>query len=279
MSFANAPISKGLMMGLGAITLMSSLFDIKHYFHLQFSPHLTRHHQSFITVSSILSSALSFITLFGLQRTNINVIPAGPISILFSILYQYYRLVPPAYSFQIFMLKFSNKAFLYVLAYQLAMSQLPGSAAAAVIGILTGQLYRSDILGLRNYRLPIFIQRLGVSLLPYIGSTRPARRSNIAMPEGHSGENDETITTAPSQTRNETDTTNATEVGRSVMSQWVNQLTGQASASGIRVPTEAEISQITTMFPDLPRESVVLVLQRSTNVEEAVETLLAANNS
>lgn len=97
------------------------------------------------------------------------------------------------------------------------------------------------------------------------------------MPEGPSAEMDEPIT-APSPNSNSTNPVDATQVGRSVMSQWVNQLTGQGSGNSIRVPAEAEISQITSMFPDLPRESVVLVLQRSSNVEEAVETLLAANN-
>jgi ubiquitin-associated domain-containing protein 2 len=76
------------------------------------------HLKSFITVSTLLSSTLSFITLLALHRLGINHLPAGPTSIIFSILYQYYRLVPSAYTFQIFALKFSNKSFLYVLALQ-----------------------------------------------------------------------------------------------------------------------------------------------------------------
>lgn len=306
-------------MSVGAMTLVSSLFDIKHYFHLQFSPHVTHHYQywrifvhplactssaslllvelilytasitierqfgslkyaSFIAISAILSSALSFLALFGFQKTSLNVIPAGPVALLFSIVYQYYRLLPPAYSFQLFAFKFSNKAYLYVLAYQLAVSQLPGSAAAAIIGILTGQLYRSDVLGLRSYRLPPFVQKLGSSLLPYIGSTRPARRSNLAMPDSLPTEVEEPISTAPSPDTNQTAPAGADQANRSVMSQWVNQLTGQTSTSGIHVSTEAEISQVASMFPNTPRESVILALQRSSNVEEAVETLLAANN-
>lgn len=98
------------------------------------------------------------------------------------------------------------------------------------------------------------------------------------MPDRLSVEVDEPVTTAPSPNTNQITPTNADQTNRSVMSQWVNQLTGQGSTGGIHVSTEAEISQVTSMFPNIPRESVILALQRSSNVEEAVETLLAANN-
>jgi len=67
-----------------------------------------------------------------------------------------------------------------------------------------------------------------------------------------------------------------TGMGRSVMNQWVNELTGQGAAEGIRVPTEAEINQAVAMFPDVPRESIILALQRSPDIEHAVETLLGS---
>ncbi|KAF8508205.1 hypothetical protein JB92DRAFT_3195142 [Gautieria morchelliformis] len=101
---------------------MSSLFDIKPYFHLQLIPHLSRHHQywrllsqhfactnssvlllmelilynsavkfaSFITMSALVSSTLSFMTLLAFHRLDISYLPAGPMCILFSILYQFY---------------------------------------------------------------------------------------------------------------------------------------------------------------------------------------------
>ncbi|KAF8507354.1 hypothetical protein JB92DRAFT_2735641 [Gautieria morchelliformis] len=159
MSFELAPVSKGgMMMGLGVASLMSSLFDIKPYFHLQvlsvaltysycclLSQHFTCTKSSvlllmelilynsavnverqfgsvkfasFITVLALVSSMLSFMMLLAFHRLDINYLPAGPTSILFSILYQFYRLVPSAYTFQIFSLKVSNKSFLYILALQ-----------------------------------------------------------------------------------------------------------------------------------------------------------------
>ena len=62
----------------------------------------------------------------------------------------------------------------------------------------------------------------------------------------------------------------------SVVSQWMNELTGRGATGGIRVPTEAEINQVASMFPDLSRQSVVGALQRSPNIERAVETLLGS---
>jgi ubiquitin-associated domain-containing protein 2 len=64
--------------------------------------------------------------------------------------------------------------------------------------------------------------------------------------------------------------------GASVVTEWMNELTGRGAAGGIRVPTEAEINQVASMFPDMSRQSVVGALQRSPNIERAVETLLGS---
>jgi len=92
----------------------------------------------------------------------------------------------------------------------------------------------------------------------------------------------EPITTAPSRPTIATGSGGAgtegtqAEAGRSVVNQWMNELTGQGAAAGIRVPTEAEVTQVVTMFPDVPRESIILALQRSPDIEHAVETLLGS---
>lgn len=46
--------------------------------------------------------------------------------------------------------------------------------------------------------------------------------------------------------------------------EWVDELTGRTerAAAGLRVPSEAEISQLTSIFPDLRREDIVGALQR-----------------
>lgn len=152
----------------------------------------------------------------------------------------------------------------------------------AIIGVLTGQLYRSDLTGLKSYRLPPSIVGFSVRCLsPLIGAIRPPRRSNRALPdnvraptrtsvEPRMPPNEEVITTARTLTPAATATGRASnpadagETGSSVVREWVNELTGRTehANAGIRVPTEAEISQLTSMFPDIQREVIIRVLQR-----------------
>lgn len=185
------------------------------------------------------------------------------------------------------------------------MSRLPGSAAVAIIGIITGQIYRSDIAGFNTYRLPRSIVRFSTRfILPLIGSLRAPRRTNRALPDetGSAGttpeespHNEEVITTARSPRLGATPRNHDNTNSESVMREWVNELTGRADRAnaGLRVPTDTEITHLTSMFPSMEREVVVGALQRrsvypqkkkntntelicllSPNIETAVETLL-----
>jgi len=177
----------------------------------------------------------------------------------------------------------------YLLALQLAASRLPGSAVVAIIGIITGQVYRSDIAGLNTYRLPHSIVRLSERfLLPLIGSLRAPRRTNRALPDetrnsdttDTSSHNEEVITTArsprPGATSRTRDNSNSEGPRSSVVREWVDELTGRVDRAnaGLRVATDTEITHLTSMFPSLEREVLVGALQRSPNIEAAVETLL-----
>ncbi|KAG6849314.1 hypothetical protein H0H93_009504 [Arthromyces matolae] len=225
----------------------------------------------------------------------------GPTALVFSILYQYSRIVPPSYKLRIFGVPFNNKTFLYLLALQTAISRLPSSGVVAIIGVLVGQIYRSDLANLKAYRLPPTVLNFSTRfLLPLVGALRPPRRSNRALPDGSRTatppnrpspvQNEEVITTArPSGTGDATprhrsgDSGSTNEAGLnaeagSVVREWVDELTGRTerAAAGIRVPPEAEISQLTIMFPDIQRDVLVAALQRSANIEAAVETLLSS---
>ncbi|KAJ7248455.1 hypothetical protein C8J57DRAFT_1437959 [Mycena rebaudengoi] len=315
MSFEHAPVSKGLMIAFAMSSILVGVFDVKHYFHLQLVPHISRYYQywrlgahhlafssssdlfiaeillyniavqierqfgslkfaSFAVISTLLSTLLEFVSLILFHRAGLNYLPSGPSALLFSIIYQYSRIVPSAYSFRIFGLPLTNKSFTYIFALQLALSHLPGSAAAACIGILTGQIYRSDLASLKAYRLPPRLASFAAQfLLPLLGSLRPARRSNRALPDDTTQHqpNDEPITTARPGARD----AHAPAGGSVVLREWVEGLTGRPQAA-IRAPTDAEITQLTTMFPDIQRDVVVGTLQRSPNIENAVEALLSS---
>jgi len=133
-----------------------------------------------------------------------------------------------------------------------------------VAGLLTGFVYRSELINIKSWRLSPSIIRFSTRfLLPLVGSARAPQRSTRARPEtarqtSNAGtRNEEIVTTArPSA--------GAEEAGSSVVREWVNELTGrnEQGTTGVRVPTDAEITQLTTMFPNVQRTVIVGALQR-----------------
>ena len=82
--------------------------------------------KSFSVASVITATLLEFAGLLSFNRLGFNVIPAGPTALVFSILYQFAKLVPNAYTFRIFGVTLTNKIFLYILAFQV-INTLTGS--------------------------------------------------------------------------------------------------------------------------------------------------------
>jgi hypothetical protein len=166
---------------------------------------------------------------------------------------------------------------MYAYFCQLAFSQPWSTTLAAALGFSTGALYRSDIASLKSYRLPPWFVRLTSRyLLSFVGESRAVRRTTRALPTTDPSETmprleDEVITTAQTSRtgRSTRPTTNdsrgaSEQPGPSVMREWVNELTGRVdrASTGIRVPTEAEITQLMSIFPDLQRDVIVAALQR-----------------
>ncbi|KAI9574417.1 hypothetical protein HD554DRAFT_2046962 [Boletus coccyginus] len=308
MSFEHASVTKGLMMGYAFTSIVCGIFDVKHYLHLQYW-RLATHHvafssssdlllaelllygvginierqfgsvkfASFAIVSTLMSTILEFSSLILLHRVGINHIPGGPTAVVFSILYQWYRLVPPAYHFRIFGVPLSNKS------VYLALGYVPGSLASACLGLLVGFIYRSELINIKTWRVSPAVIRFSTRfLLPLVGSTRLPRRFNRARPERQEltaeSADDEVVTTArPSVSTTQTDGAPSQAQGEagSVVREWVNELRGRTEdPARIRTPSEAEISQVAAMFPDTSRELITRALQRTPNIEVAVEILL-----
>lgn len=246
---------------------------------------------SFIFVTTVLSTLLSFASLVLFHSIGLNVIPSGPYALVFSILYQHYRIVPSIYHFRILGASFSNKIFHYILPLQLFVGQSPGSVVAGTIGLLAGQLYRTDVLGLKTYRLSPRIVRLSTRfLLPLLGSMRPprrgasigddpptARRTMSTAASVAAGLGIPTALRPPTQPANTTATAGAQtpDAQPSTLRSIVQELRGQGTPLGLRAPSEAEITQVSSMFPNVRREDVIGALQRSDTTERAVEILLS----
>ncbi|KDN48078.1 hypothetical protein RSAG8_03094, partial [Rhizoctonia solani AG-8 WAC10335] len=63
--FQNAPITKGLMIATGALSLIVGLADVRYYLHLQLSPHISRDHQYWRLLTNQLAFTNSSELLLG----------------------------------------------------------------------------------------------------------------------------------------------------------------------------------------------------------------------
>jgi len=341
MSFAHAPVTKALMLGIALTSVVAGIFDVKHYLHLQLVPHISKYHQywrlsthhfacanssdlfltelllynvavhiertfgsvkfaSFLSISVVVNTLLEFITMLILRPlpffgTNFNYVPAGPTALVFSVVYQYLRIIPYAYQFKLFGVSLSDKAWTYALALQLAVSYTPATLLPVLLGLLTGYIYRSDILPLKGWRVSHKIVRTTREWIgPLLGEERPIRRTNRVLPQARvrrdvQDGNDEVITTARPSDAGVQDTLQSEaptpevepRAAGGMVRQWMSELTGAArpAAAGggtVRVPSDAEVQILTGMFPDIGRDAVLGVLQRSPNIEAATETLLSS---
>lgn len=132
---------------------------------------------------------------------------------------------------------------------------------------------------------------------PLLGQERAARRTNRVLPETTQpriDRDDEPITTAPrrSRTRHNARPQPPSHASpeqavvnedaphartRGVVRQWVSELTEVANPNGrgdVRVPSEAEVHMLTSMFPDIGRDVILGTLQRRYG-----KTLLKVHNS
>ncbi|ODO11430.1 hypothetical protein I350_00210 [Cryptococcus amylolentus CBS 6273] len=102
--------------------------------------------KSFILVSSAVSTLLAYATIIILHPFGIRSVPGGPYGIIFSLLWQYYRIVPSLYQFNLFGIMMSQKIFTAIFALQ---------ASIRVSRLLTGYIYRTSTL----FPLPSFSLR------------------------------------------------------------------------------------------------------------------------
>lgn len=89
----------------------------------------------------------------------VNHLPAGPTPLIFALLAQYHAAIPTVYKYRIVTstspstsanasedqgVVLSDKSVVYLLAGQLALSSLPGSAIAACVGWMVGVAWRGE---------------------------------------------------------------------------------------------------------------------------------------
>jgi hypothetical protein len=161
----------------------SRKFAVSLYFAHAFHDHHANHHlQSFLLATLPYTTLLPpLILTFGIRPLtfgHINHLPAGPTSILFALLANYYAAIPYTYRYKVSAfapsepnssqsntqnitsiwsrsLTLTSKSLSYLPPLQLALSQFPGSFLAAAVGWAVGTAYRRDLLpGAAGWRIP-----------------------------------------------------------------------------------------------------------------------------
>lgn len=144
------------------------LFGVMTLYHLRIIERLwgSRKFASFLLTTflpTLLIPPLILAVLRPLTFSILNILPAGPTPIIFALLAQYYATIPTVYQYRILIsaspsdsLTFSDKSLVYLLAAQLALSSLPGSAVCALVGWFIGVAWRGDLgPGIwTNWRIP-----------------------------------------------------------------------------------------------------------------------------
>ncbi|CAO3607254.1 unnamed protein product [Mucor hiemalis] len=329
--FYNVPVTKFLVLFVGSCSILAAILNLKPYFHLQLIPHLTIHHQfwrlltshlafgnsgdvffgslllytmrvierqygsakylAFLFVATMTSTLLELSALIFGVRVGLKRIPGGPYALIFAALYQYHRIIPVTYRLRVFGITMNDKLFLYVLAFQLALSQSFETITPALCGLLSGALYRTDIGNIKQWRFPPMLQNLIVKFIKPFLVSPPIARSSATTPSQRpivtgitpvdnimSGglRNRRTASSSTSGSRPETPTVPAEGTTASVR-EYFDTITGRDVAGSELEPPSPEYTRaLSIMFPDHPRETITRALSSAhNNLNRAVEIMLS----
>ncbi|ORZ00393.1 hypothetical protein BCR43DRAFT_139697 [Syncephalastrum racemosum] len=313
--FYNASTTKFLMLFVGASSLLAAIFNQKPFFHLQLHPHITIHHQfwrlltshcaftnsgelffgllllytmrvierqygyakytAFVFLSLVMSTLLELGALVSGARLGLRSIPGGPYALLFSMMYQYHRLIPVTYRFRIFGFTMSSKMFTYALALQIFASQGFATMTPCVCGLLAGALYRSDIMGIKQWRFPRLMRSAAHHYIAPSLASAPIARSTNTLPNETSGVSNalETLATTGLRNRRQPVAT-AARANTSTVREYIDTFTSEGS--DLEPPSEEDTVILRTMFPDHPPESITRALSSAhNNLNRAVEIMLS----
>ncbi|ORX41635.1 hypothetical protein BCR36DRAFT_338969 [Piromyces finnis] len=211
--FTNASVTKLSMVAFSAHTFLSSIMDTRHTHSLTYQNIERQQYHKIITKNSVFSNSSSLIfgllllyqfrilerqrgsskymcyiisvgvlsstleTIYVIVAHALNmkaVIPSGPYALIASTLFLFFRNVPVSYSMKILGINFSDKFFVYLLAFQLYLSESISTLPSFIIGIVSGILYEANVLGLKKWRFPKAIQSFVKKFIsPFISTKKP----------------------------------------------------------------------------------------------------------
>lgn len=148
----------------------------------------------YILIITSLTIAFNFYT--GFQW--INSMASGPTAIIFALLFQYTEYIPVMYKFEIYgtssnKLVLSDQSFMYLLSFQLAISQGWRSLGAATLGWCIGSLVSRGVIPGKSWRIPFW---------KAIAKKRAAYREETPIPTNNdAGTDDDATETRPLSTQ------------------------------------------------------------------------------
>ncbi|CAO3589256.1 unnamed protein product [Absidia cylindrospora] len=137
---------------------------------------------AFVFVTISLATLLEIGALVTGIKLGFRYVPGGPYALLFAMLYQYHRMVPSLYQFRLFNITLNNKSFLYMLSFQIFISQGVYTIVPCMCGLLAGAFHRSDIANIKQWRFPAQIQSFTIHYIQPMTASPPLPRSNNALP-------------------------------------------------------------------------------------------------
>eukprot|EP01103_Thecamoeba_quadrilineata_P006247 TRINITY_DN15976_c0_g1_i1.p1 TRINITY_DN15976_c0_g1~~TRINITY_DN15976_c0_g1_i1.p1 ORF type:complete len:355 (+),score=43.83 TRINITY_DN15976_c0_g1_i1:42-1106(+) len=124
----------------------------------------------FAIISFVLSTLFQLISL--VLFPSLNAITSGPYSIIFACFALYYSSVPQMQHFRLFRIKLDDKFFVYILGAQMLFSNGFLSMIGGLCGLAAGIIYCSDVVHIKNFETPAFLNRLSYRfILPHLQTT------------------------------------------------------------------------------------------------------------
>ena len=157
-----------------SLSAILALF-IHNPFMIQTNPRSQSFVLSLFPTATLIPPLLLALVIRPLSLNALNYLPAGPTPLIFALLAQYHAAIPHVYKYRIVTSSFpsssgqsqaapegpvfSDKSVVYLLAGQLAFSQVPGSLISAGLGWGIGVAWRNEILPLQlsGWRAPGWI--------------------------------------------------------------------------------------------------------------------------
>ncbi|KAI9698060.1 MAG: hypothetical protein M1836_004413 [Candelina mexicana] len=154
---------------------------------------------STLPYTALLPPLVLALILRPLSLNTLNYLPAGPTPVLFALLAQYHAVIPHVYKYRLATSSsstasppsgpiFSDKSISYLLAAQLALSQVPGSLISAVVGWCIGYAWRNEILpGAAQWRVPSWVLQEKSRGEDYEGLRRRLEDESLVVVDAASG--------------------------------------------------------------------------------------------